>query len=265
MRSALALALLAVACSAPPPPTGTPSPSPEAGVLSVTALLDLSGPRAAMGAAQRSSMEMWLDRFEEQGGAAPEVRLSFVDLAGSEARLFIELRRAAADQGADAVVVGVPVSYGDTLGRAVELAGVPVLFTLPLDVVEPATQSGGRWAFALAPPLLRVTAAAVNDATDRGVLVPSLVLTGGGPEPDPRASAIRAEMERRGRDPITEIALPDDGPVPAVVRSSLSVLRSVHCTAPVASCAAVARAARETGAPTFFYLPYSTVPGELEG
>jgi ABC-type branched-subunit amino acid transport system substrate-binding protein len=51
--------------------------------------------------------------------------------------------------------------------------------------------------------------------------------------------------------------------VPPVVRSGLSVLRSVHCTAPPLSCAAVADTARAAGAPTFFYLPYTTAPSEV--
>lgn len=262
MRFALA-AVMALACTGPAPQVDSPTPTP-APAVAVTALLDLSGPRAAVGAAQRNAMEMWLERRRQQPSAGPPLQISFVDLGGSEARLFIELRRAAEEHGADAVIVGVPVRYTETLGRAIDLAATPVLFTLPLDVVEPVTLTGGRWVFALAPPMLRVTAASINDAIARGVLSPALVLTRPGPEPDPQARAIAEELERRGREPFTEIALPADGSVPPVVRSSLSVLRSVHCTAPAASCAAVARAASEILAPTFFYLPYATTPGDLE-
>lgn len=264
MRIPAVVMLVAAACTGPGPSVNTPTPSPEPGVLKVTALLDLSGPRAAVGAAQRNAMELWLERRGEPGRTGPEVRVSYVDLEGSDSRLFIELRRAAEESDADAVVVGVPAGYTDTVGRAIDLVARPVLFTLPLDVVEPVTHPGGRWAFALAPPVLRVVAATINDASDRGVLTPALVLTGPGPEPDPWAVAIAQELERRGRDPFTQLALPADGSVPAVVRSSLSVLRSAHCTAPAASCAAVARAASEILAPTFFYLPYATTPGDLE-
>lgn len=260
----LALATLVIAaCTAPPPALlPTPTPSPEPGVLAVTALLDLSGPQSAVGVAQRDAMRLWLDRRRETG-ARPEVRLNVVDLAGSEARVFIELRRAV-EARSDAVIIGVPVFYGDVLGRAIELARVPVLFTLPLDVVDPVTQPGGNWAFALAPPLARLAAAAIADATIRGVLAPSLVLARDGPEPDPHASALEAEMTRRGRDPITRIALPTDS-VPPVVRSSLSVLRSAHCTAAIGACAAVARDATALAAPTFFYLSYLATPGEVSG
>lgn len=252
-----------IACSGPPPAIVTPTPSPEAGILEVTALLDLSGPGAPAGTAQRSAMELWRDRSQAAAGE-PEVRLTFVDTAGSEARLLIELRRAAEEQPADALIIGVPIAYGSVLGRAIELAAMPVLFTMPLDVMEPVTLPGGRWSFALAPPLPRLAAAAINDAIDRGVLSPALVLRRDETADDRLAEATRAEMIRRGRDPLTEIPLPAGGAVPAVVRSSLSVLRSAHCTTTVTACGAVAREARAVFAPTFFYLSYLTAPSEIQ-
>lgn len=263
MRRALVLALSLIACSVPPPPIGTATPSPEAGIFEVTALLDLSGPGAPGGTAQRSAMELWRERHQASGGR-PEVRLTFVDVAGSEARLLIELRRAAEEQRADALIVGMPVAYGSVLGRAIELAAMPVLFTLPLDVIDPVDLPGGRWSFALAPALPRLAAATINDAIDRGVLSPALVLRRDGTAKDLVADAARAEMIRRGRDPLTEIALPAGGAVPAVVRSSLSVLRSAHCTATITACGAVAREARAVLAPTFFYLSYLTTPSEIQ-
>ena len=261
--AALALALaVVVACTAPPPSVATPSPSPEGDVLAVTVLLDLSGPRAAVGTEQRSAMELWRDQ-RQQTGARPEARLTFIDLAGSEARLLVELRRAAVESRADAVVIGAPVTYTDLLGRAIDLAAMPVLFTLPLDVADPVTRPGGRWAFALAPPLERVAAAAINDATDREALSPALVLARAARPGDRDAAAIADEMGRRGRDPFTEVVL-EGATVPPVVRSALSVLRSVHCTATAVACAAVASEARSLGAPTFFYLPYLTTPTEVD-
>jgi hypothetical protein len=265
VRIPLAAAVLVLAaCTAPPPNVGAVTPSPEPGVVEVSVLLDLSGPRAAMGTEQRSAMELWRER-REASGARPQVRLTFVDLAGSEARLFIELRRATVEQHRDAVVVGVPVTYDDVLGQATLLAAVPVLFTLPLDVDDPVALPGGRWAFALAPSLSHLAFAAITDATDRGVLVPSLVLVPADSERDRRERALAAEMRRRGRDPITAIPLPEGGAVPPVVRSSLSVLRSAHCSAALGACAAVAREARSAAAPTFFYLPYATTPAEMQG
>lgn len=263
MRRALALVFLVVACSTPPPVTRTPPPSPERGVLDVDVLLDLSGPRAALGTTQRAAMELWRDRHQASG-EPPEVRLTFVDVAGSEASLLIELRRSTLERDADAIVIGVAVSYGSVLGRAIELAARPVLFTLPLDISDPVAHPGGRWAFALAPPLSRLAAAAINDATDRGVLSPALVLRRDATAVDLAADALEAEMVRRGRDPLTEIPLPAGGAVPPVVRSSLSVLRSAHCTTTLPACNAVAREARTVLAPTFFYLPYGTAPSEIQ-
>lgn len=252
-----------IACSVPPPPIGTSTPSPEAGIVEVTALLDLSGPGAPIGTAQRSAMELWLDRHRASAGR-PEVRVTFVDVAGSEASLLIELRRAAEDRHADAAIIGVSVAYGTVLGRAIDLSAMPVLFTLPLDVTDPVSLPGGRWSFALAPPLPRLAAATINDAVDRGVLSPALVLRRDATARDPVADATRAEMRRRGRDPLTEIPLPAGGAVPPVVRSSLSVLRSAHCTATITACGAVAREARAVSSPTFFYLPYTTAPSEIQ-
>ena len=105
---AVALAIFTSACSsAPTTVTPTPSPTHEPGTTLVTVLLDLSGPRAPNGTAQRNAMQLWLDQQQTRGGQQ-RLRAKFVDLAGSEARLLIELRRAAEQDGADAVVIGVP-------------------------------------------------------------------------------------------------------------------------------------------------------------
>jgi branched-chain amino acid transport system substrate-binding protein len=258
---AVALAGILGACTSPPPALPTPSPTPESGVLEVTALLDLSGPRASIGSAQRNAMQLWVEQ-RQAAGARPPVRLTVVDLGGSDAKLFIELRRAAVEEPADAVIVGVPVEYGEALGRAIDVAALPVLFTLPL-AVDPASRPGGRWAFALAPSLPALAAWWVRDATERGVLAPSLVLSDGRERTDPVAAAMDAELDRRGHDRITRIPLPADGSVPPVVRSGLSVLRSVYCTGLAATCAPVAREARSLGAPTLFYLSYLATTAEL--
>jgi hypothetical protein len=178
-----------------------------------------------------------------------------VDVAGSDAKLLLELKRAATEELADAVVVGAPVTYDETLGRAIDLAALPVLFTQPLD---PSGRAGASWTFALAPPHSRIASAQIDDALRRDVLTPSIVLTGGRERIDPMASALASEAERRRLDPLTRIAVASDGSVPPVVRSSLSVLRSVHCLAPVSVCSAVAREARSLGSPAMIYLPYLT-------
>lgn len=257
---ALALAVLLVACAAPPPVVATPAPTAERGVLTVAALLDLSGPRASIGAAQRDGLQLWLDDW--QGRAGVPVKVRYIDVAGSPARLFIALRDAATVEPAQAVIVGSAVGYDDTLGRAIDLAAVPALFTLPL-AADPAGRPGGRWAFALAPSLDQIAAAEVRDASERGVLAPALVVSDARDRVDPAAAALEAELERRRLGPLTRIAIPADGSVPPVVRSGLSVLRSIHCTALAPACAAVAQAAQSASAPTFFYLSYLTVPSDL--
>lgn len=259
---ALPLILVALAaCTAAPPVTATtPTPTPERGMLTVTALLDLSGPRASIGTAQRNALQMRLDA--QQGRTAVPVRLRTVDIGSSDARLLLELRRAAAIEPADAVIVGTPVAYDDTLARALDIAALPVLFTLPLPA-EPVGRTGGRWAFALAPTLGQIASAEIDDARRRGVLAPALILSDARDRVDPAAAALAAELDRRKLDPLTRIAMPADGSVPPVIRSGLSVLRSVHCTGLPYTCAAVAQAAQSTGAPTFFYLSYLTTPADV--
>ena len=254
------LALLATACAAPAPPVvATPLPTREPGVLSVVAFLDLSGPRSALGTAQRNALQLW---SEEQRVRSVPVKVRTVDIGDGDARLLLELRRVAVDEPVDAAIIGTPVVWDDTLGRALDLAAIPVLFTLPLGS-DPITRTGGRWGFALAPLTTRLAASEIDDAMRRGALAPSLVLTMPPTRVDPMAAALDAELARRSLEPLTHVALPADGSVPPVVRSGLSVLRSVHCTAPPSSCAAVAEAARAAGAPTFFYLPYTTAPAEV--
>jgi hypothetical protein len=260
MKALALVAFAVVSCTSPPPTVATPSPTAEPGVLAVTALLDLSGPRAAIGAQQKNALQLWVDVAQARASVA--VKLRTVDIAGSDAKLLIELRRAAVDDLADAVIVGAPVTYDETLGRAIGLASLPVVLTQPL-AADPAGRLGGHWAFALSPLLPQLAAREIDDAMRRGVLVPSLVLADGRDRVDPMAAALAAELERRRLDPLTRIAMPSDWSVLPVVRSSLSVLRSVHCTSLPGSCAAVAQMAVTTGAPTFFYLSYLTTPADL--
>jgi substrate-binding family protein len=253
VRALLVAAVLLAACTAPPPSVGTSTPTPEKGVLSVTALLDLSGPRANVGTAQRDALQLWLD--QEQGKTPFPVRIRTVDVASSDAKLLVELRRASVDDAADAVIVGVPVTDDETLGRALDAAALPVLFTLPLPE-DPAHATGGRWTFALAPTLRRLAADEIEDAMRRGTLSPSLVLTE--TRIDPMATALESELSARGLNELTRIAMPADGSVPPVVRTGLSVLKSVHCTSLASACASAAQAAQATAARTFFYLSYLT-------
>ncbi len=167
------LALVLAACSAPRTEiTPTPSPTHEPGMTMVTVLLDLSGARAPSGVAQRNAMQLWLDQEQDRSGQQ-RLRAKFVDIAGSDARLLVELRRAAEEDGADAVVIGAPIAYDETFARALGVARVPVLLTLPAP--EPKSMPGGGWAFALAPSYADLAHAAVSDATERGLLQPTLL------------------------------------------------------------------------------------------
>jgi len=119
--------------------TPTPAPTRDPGSLNVSALLDLSGSRAPSGAPQRDALQLWADQHTI---GSPRVRLRIVDVAGSPSKTVLELRRAAVEDRADAIVIGVPVDYDEAFAAAVQLAQVPVLFTLP--IAEPAQPEVGR-------------------------------------------------------------------------------------------------------------------------
>src|SRR5438874_7014358 len=90
-----AAVLLLAACTATPPSAGSPPPpTREPGTYAVTALLDLSGSRGPRGDAQRSAMQQWASGGDAQRGT-PHLKLRIVDVAGSDARLLLELKRAA--------------------------------------------------------------------------------------------------------------------------------------------------------------------------
>jgi hypothetical protein len=168
----LALVLLLAACTAAPPSatSSTPPPTREPGTYSVTALLDLSGSRGPRGDAQRNAMQQWIDA---QRGT-PRVKLRIVDVAGSDARLLLELKRAADAQDTDAFIIGVTAILDDTLATAIALVGRPVLFTLP--IAEP-TGAAARWIFGLAPTPDAIARVLVDALPTRST--PSIVVTNG--------------------------------------------------------------------------------------
>jgi len=255
--AAVALALGLAACTAGPAPiTATPAPTHEAGALNVTALLDLSGDRTPNGGSQRDALQLWLD---QQGTRTPQVRVRFVDVAGSEARTILELKRAATEGRADAVIVGVPVDYDAAFARIVELAGLPVLFTLPIP--DPATLAGGRWAFALAPTPAQLAKAAVDDATRRGVLVPSLIVSDeSGPAVAERV-ALQAELAKRGLGvPLAKVTAADVAPRLA---GPLMAARSVFFAGAVPAYTAAARPAIGSPSGPLLYFSYLVEPAAL--
>jgi len=188
-----ALVLLLGACTAAnPSATPTPTPSRDPNAFNVTALLDLSGSRAPNGAPQRDALQLWAD---QHSSASPRVKLKIVDVASSPAKTALELRREAVEARADAIVVGVAVDYDDAFATAVQLAQVPVLFTLPIP--EPATRGGG-WAFALAPTPSQLARIVLDDAAPRSGLSSSLLVSDESTTAIIERTALTRELARRG-------------------------------------------------------------------
>jgi|GEM_PF-1393345 len=203
----LALLILLSACAAPPP-AATPAPSPthDPAAFNVTALLDLSGPRSPKGDAQRNALQLWVDQ-QQSRSATPRLKLRVVDVAGSDARLLIELHRIAEEDLADAVIIGVPTAADEPLRRAIELAARPVLFTVPLG--EPAGRgAGGRWTFGLAPTPEQIAAVdrALLPAGPFAASVSAIIVSDESPGAVRERTALQAEFAARG------------GAVPTVLR-----------------------------------------------
>jgi ABC-type branched-subunit amino acid transport system substrate-binding protein len=190
---ALCVAVVLASCANNPIVTlPTPLPTREPGVLSVSVLLDLSGPRAPSGQPQRNAMQIWVDQPSTSG---VKLRVKFVDVAGSDSRLLLELRRAVVDDRADAIVIGVPVALDETLQQAAQVASVPILLTPP--VPEPASSAGGRFVFALAPTPASIAKLLVDDLVARSLLTPTLLAGDETPAAVVERSSFLAELRRR--------------------------------------------------------------------
>jgi len=255
----VALALLLAACAAPPAEIApTPAPTREPGTTQVTVLLDLSGTRAPSGIAQRNAIQLWLDQEQARGGPQ-RVRVKFVDLAGSEARLLIELRRAAVEDGADAVVIGVPFAYDDTFARALGIARLPVLLTLPAP--EPLAMPGGGWAFGLAPTYVDLAHAALADAMGRGALQPTLLVSDESAPAIAERLALAREIELRGLVAPTVVAANAQDSA-ARVRAGASFARSAFFTGPAATYIDMTRSLAVAGITPRVYLSYLMESGD---
>jgi len=255
----LALALLCVACSTAPVVTQpTPTPTREPNTFAVSVLLDLSGPRAPNGTPQRNAMQLWLD--QQQPVAGVRLRAKFVDVASSDARVLLELRRAIVDDHADAVVIGVPVVVDDVFGQAIEVAAVPVLLTLPAS--EPAATVGGRWTFVLAPTPAALARAAVNDISARSALAPVLVASDQSAPAMTERAALVAELARQNLQPPSPVNVIRPEGV-ARMRAEVSGARSVVLTGPAASYTAFIRGMPATATSPLLYLSYLTETADL--
>jgi len=255
-KAALVVALIVLvgACTAAnPSATPTPAPTRDPNALNVTALLDLSGSRAPNGAPQRDALQLWVD---QHASAAPRVKLKIVDVAGSPAKTALELRRAAVEDRANAIVVGVPVDYDEAFAAAVQLAQAPVLFTLPIP--DPATRGGGGWSFALAPTPAQLARSVLDDAAVRSVLSSDLVVSDESTTAIVERLALTKELARRQvKANILTVTAGD----------AAQKLRPLLVTTPVVFLAGAPRsyieAARAVTTGTALYLSYVCELGEI--
>lgn len=256
---ALLLALVFVSCTAAPQITRpTPVPTREPNTLAVSVLLDLSGSRAPSGQPQRSAMQLWLD--QQRPPATVSLRVKFVDVASSDARVLLELRRAVVDDHADAIVIGVPVTLDDAFSRAVQVANVPVLLTLPAP--EPAATVGGRWTFVLAPTPDAIARAVVGNMQERGLLAPMLLASDDTPPALVERNAFLVELARRQlMQPTAVILTQSDGP--ARWRAASAVARSAVLAAPTAPYGDLIRAIPLTATAPLVYLSYLTETADV--
>ncbi|HEV8536999.1 MAG TPA: ABC transporter substrate-binding protein [Candidatus Limnocylindria bacterium] len=250
---AILLALVVSACTvANPSATPTPTPTREPGALNVTALLDLSGSRAPNGAPQRDALQLWADQHPT---GTPRVRLKIVDAASSPSKTALELRRAAVDDRADAIIVGVTVEYDAAFAGAVQLAQVPVLFTLPIP--EPAA-AGGGWAFALAPTPAQLARTVLDDGAARTVLTSSLVVSDESTSAIAERAALVTDLARR-----TVTA----NVVKVTTADATQRLRPMLATAPVVFFAGTPKtyveAARSATTGTLLYFSYLSELGDI--
>jgi hypothetical protein len=256
---AVLLAILLAACGTAPQVTQpTPLPTREPNTLSVSVLLDLSGSRAPSGQPQRSAMQLWLD--QQRAPQAVTVKAKFVDVASSDARVLLELRRAVVEDHADAVVIGVPITLDDAFSRAVQVAGVPVLLTLPAP--EPAATVGGRWTFVLAPTPDVLARALVSNMLDGALLTPMLLASDDTASALIERGAFLAELARRQlMQPTAVILTQTDGP--ARWRAASAVAKSVVLAAAPAHYGDLIRAIPATADAPRVYLSYLTETADV--
>ena len=250
------LPLLLAACTSAPVVLPTPTPTREPGVLQVSVLLDLSGSRAPSGQAQRNAMQLWVDQAPQ---SPLKLRVTFVDVAGSDTKLLLELKRAIVDDRADAVVVGVPMPAEGPLMDAIALGATPVLLTLPIS--DPVGASGG-FAFALAPAPIQVANAIASDLVDRSLLQPMLLAGDDSPPSVGERGSFVAELRRRGITPpgAVSLAAPDAA---QRVRAAAAFAKSVVLTGASAPYGDVVRSIPVAiGAPVV-YLSYLTETADV--
>lgn len=265
MRALAMLLILLTACARTPQPVVTVSPTPEPGVLEITVFLDLSGDRAPRGDAQRNALTLWNDLAQARGRGAVRTKVDVVDVGGSDARLLIELRRAAVEARADAVIIGVPVSFATPgFAEAVQAAGLPLLMTMPL--AEPIAERGGRWAFAIAPTpdqIARKVVIITKSSLD------TIVITSATKPADAEADAILGEWRRTARTLPQELRLDrrEDSLQAAVQLVGAPAVsgtgKRVHLAGPPRQWGALGSALKQGGRGATYVLSYLTEHTDL--
>jgi hypothetical protein len=232
--------------------TPTPTPTRDPNAFNVTALLDLSGSRAPNGAPQRDARQLWAD---QHASVSPRVKLKITDVAGSPSKTALELRREAVEARADAIIVGAAVDYDEALANLVQLAQVPVLFTLPIP--DPTTRGGG-WAFALAPTPAQLARLVLDDAAQRSVLSAGLVVSDESTTAVIDRIAFVKELARREVTPNMVTVMPSE---------ATQKLKPLLATTSIVFFAGAPRtyldAARSAAVGTTLYLSYVSDPGDL--
>ncbi|MDQ2951136.1 MAG: ABC transporter substrate-binding protein [Chloroflexota bacterium] len=255
---ALAFAVVLLSCTAAPSvELPTPVPTHETGVLNVSVLLDLSGSRPPSGQPQRDAMLLWVEQLQR---ADVRLRLKFVDVGGSDARLLLELRRAAVEDHADAIVIGAAAILDEPLRQAVQIAAIPVLITVPTD--EPVARAGGRFTFALAPTPDTLTRLLVNDLAGQQLLAPMLIAGNDSATAVQERNAFLAELRKRAVTAPTPVslALPD---APERVRGTAAVAKSVVLFGASAPYGDVIRAITVSPTAPRVYLSYLTETADI--
>jgi ABC-type branched-subunit amino acid transport system substrate-binding protein len=149
----------------------------------------------------------------------------------------------------------VSVDYDDAFANLVQLAQVPVLFTLPIP--EPAIRGGG-WAFALAPTPTQLARVVLNDAAQRAVLSAGLLVSDESTSAISERIAFASEFARRLATPTVVTVTPGD---------ATAKLRSLFATTTLVFFAGTPRtyveATRTVTAGTILYLSYLCDFGDI--
>jgi hypothetical protein len=103
----------------------------------------------------------------------------------------------------------------------------------------------------------------LDDSARRGTAGSSAIVTDAKDSIDAYADAIAATAAAQSIGVPRRVVIAGSDAVPATLRSAMSGLRSLHCTAAASVCGALARIAQSAHAPTLFYLSYLTAASEV--